>query len=153
MKSTVLLNKLVLFTVIEYLQSAVKEGITREPEHKKIIGAINGYKTFGRLSPSEAEILTKLGKTPEMKAITDVHISYVVFALELLKLWAEMVPKRLRPHLGLKDTRLKAGRQMFVMSMLKLKNEDPEKHAELKSIIDDSVITAKRFIMYADENL
>ncbi len=146
-------NKLILFTAFEYLDNAIKEGMTKEPEHMKIAGAIRGYKTFSKFSPEQSEIVIAMGKEPVLKAITEIDISYVVFALELLKLWCELVDKKDRPHLNISDKRLKSGRSMFVVSMLKLKQEDTEKYNELRTIINDSVITAKKFIMYVHRRL
>ena len=146
-------NKLILFTVESYFSKAMEEGLTSEREHRAIVGAIRGFMTFGRFSKEEAELVIAIGKEPALKAITDTNISFVVFALEILKLWVELVDKKDRPHLNISDKRLKTGRSKFVVSMLKLKTSDPEKYTELREIINDSVITAKKFIMYTHRRL
>ncbi len=146
-------NKLLLFSALEYLQNAYDEGLTKEAEHIKIMGAIKGFKTFHRFDDEEARLMMELGKEPAMKAITEVHISYVILSLELLRLWVELVPKQYRPSLNISDKRLKTGRSFFVISMLRLKSADKEKHEELKEIIDDSVLTARKFIAYTHRRL
>lgn len=153
MNYEIMFNKLCLFTVEAYFSRAISEGLSEDPFHKEVQNAINGYLTFGRYSTEERDVIIALGKEEAFKKITHKQISFIVFGLELLKAWVELIPKKNRPHLNISDKRLKVGRTQFVLTMVKLKNEDREKYDELKSIIDDSVITAKLFIGYAHRRL
>lgn len=149
----IVFNKLILFTVTEYLEKAKAEGLTGEPFHNEIIGAISKYKTFAKFSVKEARIIIKMGESEAMHRIKEQQISWVVYALELLKLWVEAVPKKYRPHLNISDERLRTGRSKFVMAMIRLKSADPKEHAHKQNIMNDSTVTAKKYLMYTHEQL
>ncbi len=119
------------------------------------MSGIKSYQVFGRFSADEQKILQELGEHEYMQKLKVVEISYVIYALTLLKLWVEQVPRNVRKnvYLGVSNKKLLKGRSHFAISMLKLKQTDEMKYKELRGIIDDSVLTAKKFFSYSMEHL
>jgi len=151
----IVFNKLILFQVEAYLARAIEDGMTKEDIHMKLISGIRSYMTMGRFSAAEAKLLEELGETPTAKHIKEQQISFVVYAMELIKLWVENVPLQYRKsiYLGVGNKKLRAGRAYFALLMLKQKMADKKKYDELRVIIDSSVVTAKRFYMYFEKEL
>jgi hypothetical protein len=143
----------VLFTIHEYLETTIKESKSVDDFVYQLRSTLAGYKSFHRLSADEAEILMNLGKDEVMMNIVDEEISFLIFALELLRIWTEFYPKSERPSLNISDKRFKGAVGAFVIPMLKLKQSDPERYDRMKPIITDSKMTAKKFFMYAEEKL
>lgn len=148
-------NKTILFTVEMYLSRALAEGTTREDFHRKIVSGIRSYQTMGRFSSVEAAKVSAVGEHEYMKKLKEIEISYVVYALELIKLWVTHVPEKYRKniYLGVSSKKLLKGRATFAVAMLDLKRRDSKKYEELKNIIDQSVITAKNYYFYLEEHL
>jgi len=143
-----LLNKVILFTIEKYIDQCIKEGTEPTPLHFRILGAIKGWKTFHMFSELEAAKVIGISKDPGLKKIIDIHVSYLVFALELIKQLTEQTPKQYRPMLNISPKKLVAGRALYAVSMLKLKQRDEEQYKETKDVIDDSVIAAKHFFEF-----
>ena len=148
-------NKLILFTVGEYFERAIKDGITTDPFHRKIVSSVAAYRTLGRFSQSEAKKLMECGSTDEAIKIKDVEVSYIIYALELMKIWVLEVPKRYRKgiYLGISDTRLSAGRAGFALDLIKMKRDDTEQYTEKSEIILQSVKAAEDFFNYYKRGL
>ncbi len=151
----ILFNRLILFTVEAYLTKSKEDGHTDDEMHNRLISGIRAYQTMGRFSQEEAKLLQELGETETAKKIKQKEISFVVYALELMKLWIEEVPVQYRKsiYLGVSNKKLKLGRATFAMGMLRLKKEDKERYDNLKEIIDESVINAKHFFGYFQNEL
>jgi len=148
-------NKLILFTASEYLNSAIKDSLTSDPLHIRIVSGINGFRTFGRFSAEESKQLQEIGTHEYMNKLKKIDVSFVVYALELLRLWVTEVPKEHRKniYLGVGNKKLLKGKSVFVVDMLKLKQRDEEKYKETREIIDVSTLTAKQFFFYMFEQL
>jgi len=140
---------LMLATAEAYLSKARNEGLTSEPLHIKMISGINGWLTFRRLDKEEQELLVELGKDEYMEKMKEVEVSYVIYALVLLQLAAETYTF----NIGVGRKKLLKGRSVFIISMIQQKRKDPEKHAELKAIIDDSVVIAKKFFGFTEAKI
>ena len=143
---------LILFTVMETLGKEVTANVTTSPFHKKIVGRLKAWSTMRRFSQDEATKLIKLGDDPYMETLKKEEISYVVYALELLKLW-EADEDYKKSAIGITRAQLKAGRAVFALDMIKLKKRDSDKYAETKTIIDTSVVTAKKFYSFTKDNV
>ena len=153
--SDVVFNKLILFTAEAYLTKSIDDGLSNEDLHRRIIGGIRAYMVMGRFSGREAAILQSIGEDEYMQDLRAREISFVVYALELLRLWVELVPKEKRKniHIGVSDKILRKGRATFAVSMLNLKKKDEAKYKELRQIIDESVLVAKNFFYYTQEKI
>jgi len=149
---TQLHEALILFTVMETLGKEVNANVTTSPFHKKIVGRLKAWSTMRRFSQKEAKHLISLGENPYMEKLKQSEISYVVYALELLKLWEADVDYK-KNGIGIPRAKLKAGRAVFALDMIKLKKRDSDKYVETKTIIDDSVVTAKKFYSFTKENV
>lgn len=155
MNDYITFNKMILFTVEAYLSAADNQGQTKEQMHKDLISGIRGYMTFCKFSPSQRQQLTDLENDAKLNALKKQEISFIVYAMELIKLWLENVPIQHRKHihLGVSNKKLRAGRAYFALLMLQQKQLDKNEYDKKKEIIDVSVITAKHFFSYMKERL
>ncbi len=151
----ILFNKMILFTSEMYLQKAIDAGFTAEPLHKQIVDGVHSYLMVGKFSGEEAKMVLEMGDDEYLKNLKEIQISWVVYALELLRLWVTEIPHQDRKaiYLGVGNKKLKLGPGVFVMSMLNLKKEDKEKYEELSALIKESKITAKKFFMYTKNQI
>ena len=146
------LNKIILFTVMEYLDKHTKtKSCYQRDKMIKILGAVKGYSVFHRFSKEEAEYITKLGKTDTMKNIKEIEVDYAVYALELLNIWIDIIPKKERPHLNYSDKRIKFLKAELIRDLLALKYKNEEEYSKVKEIVTQSRIVAKQFFHYFDE--
>ena len=143
---------LILFTVMETLGKEVSAGVSTSDFHKKIVGRPKAWSTMRRFSQEEAKLLVALGSDPYMEKLKETEISYTVYALELLKLWEADADYK-KSGIGVSRSQLKAGRAVFALDMIKLKKRDSEKYAETKTIIETSVITAKKFYSFTKDKV
>ena len=143
-------EKLVLFTIQSYMENAIKDGLTNEPLHHRIVSGVSSYKMMGRFSSAELKLVRDIGEHAFMWKIKEVQISFVVYALELLKL---LVDEGYKFDIRVSHKKLKMGKATFAIEMLKLKNRDSESYNETKEIIDVSVLTAKQFFYYTKEQI
>ena len=148
-----LLNKIILFTVDTYIDR-MKEDKLELPEilDRVKIGLVS-YKRSNLFTKEEAEVAMKLGKDENLQKIVHTEISHVLFILTIIKLWVELVPKRERPFLNISDRKLKQGKAIYAIYMLKEKQINKENYEEKKQIIDTSVLTAEQFMSYHFEIL
>jgi len=155
MKNYQLFNKLILHTASAYLEEAYKDGLTKDPMHIKLKGGLKRLQSFLRFSPAEAKHLQSFNGDPTLERIKNQHISFVIYALELLRLWVERVPKEHRKHIyvGIGEKHLKKGRASIAVQMLDLKLRDADIHKEKRQIVDESVLNAKHFFNYFEEKL
>jgi len=145
-------EKLVLFTAQAYFEAALKDGTSQDPFHKKIATAIEAWKMLRRFSSKEHKLVVDIGEHDYMQKIKNTEISFVVYALQLMKLWAEDADYR-KSSINISKKRLRMGGATFAIDMLKLKQRDSEKHKELRAIIDQSVLNAKNFYYYTKEKI
>ena len=138
-------NKAILYTIDSYIRASIKDGLEPSPLHFRIMGATKAYMTFNPLHKEDISALKSLAGNESLKRITSVKVSFLVYTLELIKQFIEQVPKEYRPFLNISDKKLIIGRGSFAVGMLKLKQKDKEKHAELTEIINDRIVTAKHF--------
>ena len=143
---------LILFTAEAYLAESFKDGLTGEDWHRKIVSAINAWKTFRRFSSEELALIQEISKDEVMERIKQTEISFVVYALVLLQLLANDPMKR-NVTLSVSKKKLRVGDSVFVVPMLKQKRADLEKYESLKNIIAESRINAKHFYYYTYEKL
>ena len=155
MKNYTLFNRLILFTTEAYLARSIEEGLTQEEFHKKLVSGIRSFMVMGRFSKEEQKLLQELGEDPIMEKIKMTEVSFVVYALELMRLWVTEVPRKVRKniYLGVSNKKLLLGRAYFVKTMLHLKQTDEESYKEKRQIIDDSVLNAKHFFAFFEERL
>ena len=142
---------MVLYTAQMHLKSSLDEGVSEDPLHKMIVVGIEGYKKARLFSKEEVSFIVDLGKEDFLKKITTDDKSYVVYALDLLKLACKDY-KFIIGGVGRK--KLLMGKDTFTMSMLRLRiNGDVDRHKELREIIDSSSLCAKMFYHYTQNRI
>jgi len=149
-------NKVILFTIELYISKTLEEGLKHIDErYLKLRSSILARMRFWKFTQEEVKRLSEYNDDPELRKIVDGEYSFIVFAVELIKLWVENVPKEGRKsiHLGVSDDKLKIGRAILTMDMLKLKMQNKDSHAEYRELINDSAIRAKRFYAYQEKQL
>ena len=155
MKNYSTFNKLILHTAEAYLTKAYEEGMTKEPMHIKLLSGLRAFQTFGKFSAEEAKLLQSFSQDPILERIKNQEISYVIYALSLLKFWVEEVPLKARKHihLGVGNKKLLMGASAFAIFMLKQKRQDETIYKEKKQIINKSVLNARHYFSFFEENL
>ncbi len=149
-----ILNKLVIFTALEYIQKAVEEETTYEREFMlRILGQLKAYRVMHRFNQEEANMLTRLGEEPAMKAIREKEIDFGIYSLSLLTLWIERIPKKERPHLNISDAKIMKLKSNLIMDVLRLKQKNKDSYERVKEIVDDSKLVAKQFFAHVEESL
>ncbi len=147
------LNKCVLFVVQDYLQRTVDDGAELPSILYRLKASIAGYKSFHMFSIEEAEQVLKVSKDEHLLAIMDKEVSFLVFAMEVMKLWTEDIPKKNRPHLNISDKHFKLGGRFFWRQMMYLKQNDVDNYKDKQDIIDTSIDVANEFYKYHKEVL
>ncbi len=141
------LHKIVLFTVFEYLQKHCKdETVYQRDKLIEVVSKILSYRMFHKFSKEEAESSQELGSRPEFVKLAKQEVDYSLFAIELLNIWVDAIPKKKRPHLNMSDKRIKDLKANLVIDSLKLKQKNTESYERVKAIVDDSRLTAKQFM-------
>ncbi len=143
------LNKLVLFHVESYIQMTLDSKDPVPPHLMQLKLGIITYRKFNRFTQEEADIVLKFAENEELKEFMAAEVSFVVFSLELMKLWIAYVPKKQRPILGVSDKKFKLGGDTFWKQMLIAKEMSPEEYAQKKQIIKDSKEIAGKFFEFA----
>jgi len=146
------LNKIVLFVVQDYLQRTAEE-TELPPILYRLKASIEGYKKFHMFSLKEATEVLKISEEDELLSIMDKEVSFLVFAMEVMKVWTEDIPKKDRPHLNIADKHFKLGGRHFFKQMLVLKKTDIEEYKDKKEIISTSIDVANEFYQYHKERL
>jgi hypothetical protein len=135
-----------LYTYIEKgLEDMSLEG--RENLPKWIYDLKAACKTvYYTLHPLRAGQLEKLKKaeSEEFKERMKTEISFIVFAMEVAKLWAEHGA----PNVITRIKRIKMGANEYVVPLLRLKLHDKESYAEKHQIVQDSKELARYWFDY-----
>jgi hypothetical protein len=141
------LNKLILFTAEAYMSNALKEGLTHDPFHQKIVNGINNYSILCKFDKEQHSKVVAFGETEIGKKLRESEFSHIIFSLQLLQMWIDRVPREQRRHiaLGVSNKKLLMGRASFALDMIKLKQRDEEKYAETRQIIDEAVLMGRHF--------
>ena len=155
MNRRILFNKVILFTAEAYISQSIKDGMPIDPIHRKIQNGVKAYLAVGRFNKEEAQYLHKLGEDERIKKIMATDIAFVVFALEIMKMWVEQIPKSDRKgiYLGINDNKLRIGKANYAVDMLKTKRSHPEVYTEMRELIDTTSITAKHFFAFYYEKI
>lgn len=147
------LGKVALFTVLHYTEQTDKESYNYEFT-EKIRAAINRYLRFHKLTQEEADFIIEISKHERMQELTAIQIDYNIYAMELLTLWVEFIPKQeRRSALNISDKKIMQAKAKMIMDMIKFKQTDQEKHAKVKEIIQDSQKAARAYFDYIKEQI
>ncbi len=143
-----LLNKIVLFICQDYIVRTQKDGGEIPPILSRLNGSITGFKQFHMFSIEEAKKVLLIAKEKDLLDIMDKEVSFLVFVMEVMKLWTQDIPKQNRPHLNISDKHFKLGGKMFWKQMMYLKKTDKENYIDKQDIIDTSIEVANEFYTY-----
>ena len=139
------LNKVVLHTVDLYLERVRQDDMNLPPTLDRLRRGLVTQRMLNKFTPEEAEKVLEIGRDKEFKAIMDRDISFLIFALELMKVWTMSVPKDKRPILGVSDKHFKLGGDSLWQQMLLARSKAPEEYSEKKQVIVDSKEVAQGF--------
>ena len=106
------LNKICLFVIQDYIERTRKESEV-PPVLIRLSASITGYKAFHMFTPEEATEVLKISKNKDLLAIMDKEVSFLVFAMEVMKLWIDDISKKNRPYLNISDKNFKLGGKYF----------------------------------------
>lgn len=147
------LGKVALFTVLHYTEQTDPRSYNYT-FMVKVRAAITGYLQFHKLNQEEASFIIEIGKHERLQELTEIQIDYNIYAMEMLSLWVEFVPKQERQYaLNISDKKIMQAKAKMIMDMIKFKQTDQEKHAKVKEIIQDSQKTARAYFEYIREQI
>ena len=150
-------NKVILFTVYSYLDKQLSQVdySYQKDALREMTTKIMGFRNFHKFTLAEAKEIKTLGGTPAFEAVRKIEVDYSIYAIELLYLWVELVPRSKRPVLNISDKKIKKIRADLTMDMLRLRHSDvsPERIEEVKGIVAQSKLTAKKFTYMLDEEV
>lgn len=102
----------------------------------------------------ETDILKEISEHEDFKPIKEKHVSLIVMALEVMRLWAENTPKDDRSGIPpMSNKKLLLGKNSYFRYLLKIKNTQPELYREQKDIIEESAANAVLWYNYISQKI
>jgi len=141
-------NKLILHTADLYIERALENECYQREALVVLRTRLMGYKTFHRFSPEEVKVVQELGEDPFMQKLKWIEVDFAVYAIFLLVEWTKEVDKKERPNFNFSDKRILKLHADTVKDMLNLKTRNKDEYDEVKSIIDQTKLTAKQYVQY-----
>ena len=148
-----LLDKLVIFTVLEYLEIQTQSDTYQRDELVTLMSGLRAHRFSHKFQPSEVKRLNKAGEDEALQNLKEVQVDYSLYCIALITEWIKDIPKRDRPHINFSDKRILKLKANFVLDMLKMKQVDEEEHARVKEVSFGSQLTAKHFYHRAKDVL
>ncbi len=147
-------NMIVLFSVLDYIEKQVEDTETYQRDFMlRILGSLRGYRVMHKFSKEEAIYITEFGKKEEFQKVKDIEVDYAIYSISLLNRWLDVTDKKNRPHLNISPVKIRRLESNLVMDMLRLKQRNTESYVKIKEIVQDSKLTAKRFIGLLEKEL
>ena len=148
-----LYHRVILFSALEYIQKQVDNPETyRVDEMKLILGRLKAYQSFRRFSVEEAKELAQIGSQESFQKVKEIQVDFSMYSIALLYEWIKITPKKERPKLMLSDSKITSLYAGLIKDMLGLKLRSTE-YDRVKHIVDESKLTAKRFIHLLDNEV
>ena len=144
-------QRLILYTIEGYLDDISDESTYNYPFMIKLRTAIRGYMMFHKFNKSEYEKVMKIADTEFMKDMQSIQVDRTIYALELLYLYVDLIPKSKRANLNISDHNLMSAKSELIKDMLKLKYKSTEDYNRVKDIVDSSRIAAKKYFHFIKE--
>jgi len=99
--------------------------------------AVNGF------TDSEVDLIKTLGKEPDFEELKKKHISLLVMALEITRIWVEDIPKEDRPRINISDNKMLLGKKNYVIPLLEMKVKGHSIYDEQKKIVEETASHAQ----------
>ena len=147
-------NNIILFTILDYIEKQVEDTETYQRDFMlRILSSLRGYRIMHKFSKEEAIYITEFGKKEEFQKVKDIEVDYAIYSISLLNRWLDVTDKKNRPHLNISPNKIRKLESNLVMDMLRLKQRNTESYAKVKEIVNDSKLTAKKFVWLLQEEL
>ena len=101
--------------------------------------AVNGF------TDSEVVLIKTLGKEPDFEELKKKHISLLVMALEITRIWVEDIPKKDRPSINISDKKMLLGKNHYLIPLLKMKVRGSSMYDEQKAIVQETAIHSQKW--------
>ena len=125
----------VLYNVVSQLENEIEDGDTELPTIAyRLYGQGKLWLRTHSFRDDETKLLLDMKDDDEFDTITMHEVSFLLFALELMRIYSERIKKKKMPMLNISDKKLLMGSKRYVMDMLKLKRRDKAKYDELKEL-------------------
>jgi len=146
-------HRTILFTCLEYIDRQLQSDETyRADELRVILERLKAFKSFRRFNAEEAKELAKIGEQEAFQNIKKIEVDFSIYSLSLLYEWTKLTPKKQRPQLMISDAKITSLYSGLVIDMLRLKQRGTN-YEKIKQIVDDSKLTAKKFIHLLDNEV
>lgn len=146
-------QRLIIFSVEGYLEEISADQTYQYPFMVKLRGAIRSYMKFHKFTQEEAKIVISLSDTPFMQSLSELEIDRTIYALELLVLYINEIPKRDRAILNIADKKILDIKTELIMDMLEMRRERQESHERVSEIVRDSRVNAKKYFEYCEQEI
>jgi len=135
-----LLNRVVLGNIHMWLDQHSKEKEADMPDIcYKLKSAGYASRVINGFSDEERDFMHSLTKDEEFMEIANKHISLVVMALEVMKYHIEHTePHQRAPKLNINERKLRMGKAVYAIHMLKTKQVNKKLYDKQKEVIDDT---------------
>ena len=143
-----ILNRLIIYTVEGYLQDIDPDETYLYEFFMRLRTGIRMHIKGHRFSKEEFAIVDQLSRTKEMEDLSEQLIDRVIYALELLLVYIEEIPKQERAIIGVGDKKIIEAKSNLIKDMIRMRINKPDAHKKVKEIILDSRINAKRYFEY-----
>jgi len=144
-------NKLVLHTADLYIEKALENECYQREALLTLHTRIMGYKVFHRFSPEESDEIQELGNDPFMVRLKGIDVDWACYSIFVLAEWINLTPKNERPQINFSDKKIKLLQAAIVKDMLNLKLRNKDEYDKVKSIIDQTRMTAKKYVQYSKD--
>ena len=145
-------TKLILFIAKDYLDKLIKEeNVSFDGKLRKIYYGLRNFAVLHKFTTDEAKLIKNMDDS-KLKEMTDVNISFIMFALALVQEWSKEHPHFCH-NFGVNYKTLTNATALYAMDMIMLKHRDKSKYDETKEIINDSKLLAKKFYVESFYNI
>ena len=103
------------------------------------------YSKSRKLDPKKANLIKKIDEDPVFQmAKENENVSFMIFILELTRIWIESYPQNKLPAFSVSKKKLRHGSKWLTVDMIRLKRHNEDSYKDKKLILKSSKEAAKQ---------
>ena len=135
---------LILYNIASQLDNEIDDNASNLPPIAfKLWGNTKRWLKSHSFTEDDLQLIMELKDDEEFEEITMREVSFLLFALDLMRIYVETVPKEKRPILDISDKKLIKGSRIYAIDMIKLKHRDSEIYKDTKKLFRTTEEVAK----------
>ena len=149
-KQQSLFNRFILAHIWMWTDKSTKDkGVLYTPEFAyRLRTAGFNSRAVNPFTDAEIVIIKQLGDDPDFEEMKLQHISLLVMALEVAKIWTTDIPREDRPNINISDKKMLLGKNHYLIPLLKMKTSGSKIYDEQKAIVEDTATHALLWYNY-----